>query len=155
MRYCHECDAQFPDEHAKCLHCGRRLRREPAVQSSAQPGAAVPNAFRLLARRQPLKAVSLLEALSAAGIDFTVVAEGGTRHVDIRRGSYGQHAAIEVYVAAEQLAEAEAVLRDELAHLTQGLPEPVECEPGDCPACGSHVPEPAAECPDCGLVFPT
>jgi hypothetical protein len=115
----------------------------------------VPDALRLLARRQPLKAVSLLEALSAAGIDFTVVAEGGTRHVDIRRGSYGQHAAIEVYVDAEQLAEAEAVLREELAHLTEGLPEPVECEPGDCPACGSHVPEVAAECPDCGLVFST
>jgi hypothetical protein len=42
-----------------------------------------------------------------------------------------------------------------LAHLTQGLPEPVEFEPGHCPACGSHVPELAPECLDCGLVFPT
>jgi hypothetical protein len=42
-----------------------------------------------------------------------------------------------------------------LAHLTEGLPEPVECEPGHCPACGFHVPELARECPDCGLVFST
>jgi hypothetical protein len=153
LRYCHACDAQFPDEHAKCLHCGRRLQRERPAQSGAERDAAAPDAVRLLARRQPQKVVSLLEALSAADINFTVVAQGGTRHVDVVRGSYGRHAAIEVYVDAEQLAQAESVLREELAHLTEGLPEPVECQPGDCPACGSHVSELAPECPDCGLVF--
>jgi rubrerythrin len=115
----------------------------------------VPDALRLLTRRQPLKAVSLLEALSAADIDFTLVAEGGTEHVDPLRGGSGHHAAIEVYVEAERLAEAEAVLRDELAHLTEGLPDSVESQPGHCPACGFHVPEVASECPDCGLVFST
>ncbi len=155
MRYCHACDAQFPDEHERCLHCGAYLRREAAAQSDGQPAAAVPEDLRLLASRQPLKAVPLLESLSAAGIDFAVVGEGGARHVDVMQGSSGHHAVIEVYVDAERLAEAEAVLRNELAHLTEELPEPLECEPGHCPACGSRVPEVASECPDCGLVFST
>jgi len=155
MRYCHACDVQFPDEYDKCLHCGRRLRHELPVHSGAESAAAVPDDLCLLTRREPLNAVSLLEALSAAGIDFTLVAEGGTEHVNLRHGSYGRHAAIEIYVAVDQVGEAEAVLRDELAPLTEGLPEPVECEPGHCPACGSHLPELATECPDCGLVFPS
>ena len=153
MRYCHECNAQFPEEHDKYLHCGRRLRREPPGQPGSRPGAAKPAALRLLARRQPMKAVSLLEALSAADIEFNVVAEGGTKHVDVLQGSYGEHAAIEIYVDSERLGEAEAVLREELDYLTEGLPEPVGSEPDHCLACGSHVPDNAAECPDCGLVF--
>ena len=136
MRYCHECNAQFPEEHDKCLHCGRRLRREPPGQPGSRPGAAKPAALRLL-----------------ADIEFNVVAEGGTKHVDVLQGSYGEHAAIEIYVDSERLGEAEAVLREELDYLTEGLPEPVGSEPDHCLACGSHVPDNAAECPDCGLVF--
>jgi hypothetical protein len=153
MRYCPRCNAQFPDEHRKCIHCGGRLRDAPPADSPEQTDAAAPEGFHFLDRRQPSKAVPLLEALSAAGIGCTVVTEDGVEYADMRWGSFGRHAAIEIYVDAEQLAEAEAIIRDELAPLMEELPDSVEYEPGHCPACGYPVSEQATECPDCGLGF--
>jgi hypothetical protein len=100
-----------------------------------------------------MKAIPLLKTLSGAGIEFTVIGEGGVENVNVPHGSYGSQAAIEVYVHPENLAEAEAVLREELAPLTQPLPEHAAHEPGCCPACAFQLPELADECPDCGLVF--
>jgi hypothetical protein len=86
-------------------------------------------------------------------VPFQVFAEDGTREVNWLHGSYGAHAAIEVYVHAEALEQAEAVIGAELAHLTAELPFEA-AEAGDCPACHHSLPDHARECPDCGLVFP-
>ena len=154
MKYCHTCNAQFPDEHRRCLHCRGRLGTRPAARAapSAAEGPQAPE-FVLLARREPAKAVSLLEALQAEGIAFEVIGDGGTDRVNAFFGSSGAHAAVEVHVHPGDLDRAHALTQAELSPL---LAEPAHdfSESGACPGCGQRLSDRATECPKCGLCFP-
>lgn len=126
----------------------RETEREPEdAEERAEEGAS-----HLLARREPRNARPLLEALRAAGVPFRVLGEGGTDRVQAVHGGGGRYAAIEVYVAPEDLPAAEAVVREELRALAGGLPGS-GTESDRCPACGYALAADAPACPDCGLVF--
>ena len=112
-----------------------------------------PSELVLVARRQPAKAVSLLQNLQAAGIQVEVIGEGGTDRVGPYRGSYGAKAAVEVYVHPEDLEQAEAIIQAELAPLASDLPVGA-LEPGICPGCRHRLPDHATECSECGLCCP-
>jgi len=153
LRYCHHCQAQFPDDYAKCLHCGGRLvsRAPGAAGHPAVHGAS--GGLSLLARREPLKAVPLLDALTGAGVRFTVIGEGGVRQVSMDHGSFGRNAAVAVYVAREDFPEAEAILAMELGQAREeSLASQGEAS-DRCPACGAALMGVPRDCPDCGLVF--
>ena len=153
VKYCHACNAQFPDDHRRCLHCGGRLESGSPAQAAPSPSdGPEPSELVLLARRQPAKAVSLLEELQAAEIEFEVIGEAGTDQVNIFFGSSGIHAAVEVYVRPRDLDQAQAIIRAELSPL---LTEPSfdSLESDVCPGCKQQLPDQATECPECGLCF--
>ena len=153
MKDCHACNAQFPDDHRRCLHCGGRLKSRSLAQAAPSPSdGPEPSELVLLARRQPAKAVSLLEELQAAGIEFEVIGEAGTDRVNILFGSSGIHAAVEVYVRPHDLDQAQAIIQAELSPL---LTEPSfdSLESDVCPGCRQPLPDQATECPECGLCF--
>ncbi len=152
MKYCHTCSAQFPDSESRCLHCQGRLSPRGPGSNAEHPLSEHESELVLLARRQPAKAVPLLEQLRAAQIPFQVTGDGGTQEVNWR-GSYGTHAAVEVHVHPQHLERAEAIIRAELSPLAAELSHS-STEAGVCPACHHSLPDSAHECPDCGLVFP-
>jgi hypothetical protein len=154
MKLCSHCNAQFSEEHSRCIHCGRRL--EGSSERSARDS---PDLSRLhhLTDDHPAKIAPLLDRLTEAGISFTLLTDSGTRSVDWYRGSSGWKARASVYVEPGDREVAERLHREFLEDL---IPHLAEMGPGagpsagSCPACREPLPSAAEHCPSCGLVFP-
>lgn len=158
MKLCRHCNAQFSEEHSRCLHCGRRLRSAAEEPAPRAPERSAPDVSGLhhLTDDHPAKIAPLLERLEAAGIDPTLLTDTGVRAVDGWRGSSGWEATASVYVDPGRREAAERVHREFLSELTPTLsgsagPEAAE---DTCPACGEPLASPADSCPSCGLAFP-
>jgi hypothetical protein len=157
LRFCNSCSAQFPDSVSRCVHCGGRLQAELARKRRPDAPEQLVKGMHFLARRQPAKARRLLEALQDAGVNFVPVGKGGSRQVDVRYGSSGYYASIEIYVDPDDFERASEI---EQRVLRETLPEP----PGGfrppsrtsdvCPACDTPLSPDASQCPECGLFFP-
>ena len=154
MKLCRHCNAQFSDEFATCVHCGRRLG--PA--SVEESGATGPDDGGLvhLTDDHPAKIAPLLDRLTAAGISFTLTTDSGVRSVNWK-GSSGQEASASVYVGPDDLEPARALhrqfLEDLIPHLA-GMHSPVEAAADTCPGCHEPLPAAAESCVACGLEFP-
>jgi hypothetical protein len=98
-----------------------------------------------------------LKALRESGVKFVPVGKGGSRQVNIRYGSSGHFASIEVYVDPDDFERASAI---EQRVLRETLPDPPGGFPRSsgtsdvCPACEAPLSADATSCPDCGLSFP-
>jgi len=154
MKLCSHCNAQFSEEHSKCVHCGRRL--EPGSGGSTRNS---PDLSRLYHRTDdhPAKIAPLLDRLTEAGISFALVTDSGTRTVDWYQGSSGWKAKASVYVDPIDRETAEHLHREFLDSLIPHLAEmdPRAGGPAEsCPACHEPVPPLAESCPSCGLAFP-
>ena len=154
MKLCSHCNAQFPDEYSRCIHCDRRLRALRDASAVRHPDL---RKLHHLTDEHPAKIAPLLDRLQDAGISFTLITDDGTRSVDFYRGSAGWKAKASVYVeppdreAAERLHR--AFLEEVIPHLAQMDPRgtsPADC----CPACHEALGQHADSCPACGLVFP-
>ena len=148
MRLCPACNARFPDDFARCAHCGGRLRDEAPRDADAPDGLS--EGLSILASRHPAEAGRLLEALALAGIDFLPRAEGSAG-ADAFTGSSGHEALVHVFVSDQDMERAVAVDR---ALFPELRPDAIEFEADRCPACGAGLASDAAECSDCGLAFP-
>ncbi len=154
MKLCSHCNAQFSEEHSRCIHCGRRLK--PTSERSKRNPPDVSRLYHLT-DDHPAKIAPLLDRLTEAGISFTLITDSATRSVDWYRGSFGWKAKASVYVEPTEREPAEHLHREFLEDLIPHLAE-MDSDSGpsaeSCPAC--HVPlTPLAEsCPSCGLAFP-
>lgn len=152
MKLCSSCNAQFPAEHSRCLHCGRRLQDE-----SARATVDVPDLAQLhhLTDDHPAKISPLLERLRDADVSFTLVTDGGTHAVDVYRGSAGWMARASVYVAPSDRDRAERLHREFLEEVIPHLGSMSTDLPSEdcCPACHEPLSEQAVSCPSCGLQF--
>lgn len=163
MKLCRHCNAQFDEEHRRCIHCGRRLRAASEEPAPAAPGVrpaerGAPDVAELhhLTDDHPAKIAPLLERLERAEIPVALVADTGERAIVGWRGSSGWAATASVYVAPEQREAAEALHREFLAELVPQLAGPGAGDAAEdvCPACREPVSPRAASCPSCGLAFP-
>ncbi len=150
MKLCSHCNAQFSEEHSRCIHCGRRLN--PA--SERPPDVS---GLYHLADDQPAKIAPLLDRLTEAGISFTLITDSGTRSVDPHRGSSGWNAVASVYVDPMERESAVHLHREFLEDLIPHLAE-MNSDSGPsadaCPACHEPTRPLAESCPSCGLAFP-
>ncbi len=153
MKLCRSCDAQFPDEYARCVHCGRPLHD---ARSKRDAASADPSTRVHLADEHPAKVTGLLDRLREADVPFTLVTDGGTRRVDGTRGSAGHRARASVFVDAGDLSRAESIHRGFLESIIPHLAHAATpaAPPGTCPACHDAVAPHVEECPSCGLAFP-
>ena len=141
VKLCRSCDAQFSDEHARCIHCGRKLFEVDRPEPRGLPQLA-----------------SLHHLLQEAGITFTLITDSGTRSVDWYHGSSGWKARASVYVEPVDRDQAEAIHREFLEHIIPHLAEMDRRgtpEGPSCPACYEPISPLADTCPSCGLAFPT
>jgi hypothetical protein len=78
---------------------------------------------------------------------------GGGKQVPVSDGIEGFE--YQLFVRREDTGRAEEIIGRVFARLHPGREEglSVEFAAGRCPACGAAVPDEAAACPDCGLVF--
>ena len=154
MRLCSHCNAQFSEEHSKCIHCGRRLK-----SWSEQSTRNSPDLSHLyhLTDDHPAKIAPLLDRLTEVGISFTLLTDSGTRSVDWYQGSSGWKAKASVYVDPAERKTAEHLHREFLEGL---IPHLAEMDPSarpsaeSCPACHELLPPLSEACPSCGLAFP-
>ncbi len=160
MNLCSHCNAQFSEEHSRCIHCGRKIAAasQPVSELETGPGAA-PDVSRLhhLADEHPAKVGPLLDSLIEAVIRFTLITDSGTPTVDVHRGSSGWRATASVYVEPSDRDAAERHYRNFLErlipHLAQMTPES-DSSGESCPACTTPLVGYFESCPSCGLVFP-
>ena len=154
MKLCSHCNAQFSDEHSRCIHCGRPL--EPAGELSTPN---LPDVSRLhhLTDDHPAKIAPLLDRLTEAGIAFALITDSGTRLVNWYQGSSGWKAKASVYVEPADREAAEHLhrefLEDLIPHLAEMRPDSSPSAES-CPACHEPLPAVAESCPACGLAFP-
>jgi len=178
MRFCHACDSQFPDEHARCLHCGEPLHDARATEGSVGAGAtagAGPDAVEaeeggarpplpaptgelsLLTSLPPYEAPALLERLADEEIAFAVADETEIRALARARGLTVRPGLVHVVVAEADRERASAVQQAVLMESLHDLPEdfdPTAGDPESCPACATPLAADASECAECGLEFP-
>ena len=154
MKLCGHCNAQFSEEHSRCIHCGRRLN-----SGCERSSLGLPDVSRLyhLTDDHPAKIAPLLDRLTEAGISFTLITDSGTESVNWYRGSSGWKANASVYVEPTDQEPAERFHREfledlipHLAEMDSGTGPSADC----CPACHEPLTPPAASCPSCGLAFP-
>ena len=153
MKLCSHCNAQFSDEHSRCLHCNRRLR---ALREEAETSPQFISRLHHLADDHPAKIAPLLDRLRDAGVPFTLITDGGTSSVDRYRGSSGWEAKASVYVEPADRKLAETLHREFLEALIPHLADMASADtpPSDsCPGCHEPLPGNVDECPSCGLVF--
>ena len=153
MRLCSQCDAQFSDEHSKCIHCGRKLKSAHETQPSETPDLSK---LYHLTDDHPAKIAPLLDRLTEAGIVFTLITDSGIRNTDMYRGSSGLMATASVYVDPSDEIEAIALhrnfLEDLIPHL-ESMPDGSARPDGSCPACHDPISPSDRSCPSCGLAF--
>ncbi len=153
MRLCSHCNAQFSDEYARCIHCGRQLKSPGESDRAALPDLS---ALYHLTDDHPAKIAPLLDRLTDAGIAFTLITDSGIREVNWYRGSSGLNATASVYV--DRSAQDEAIqlhrdfLEDLIPHL-ESMPDGSAAPEGSCPACHDPVSPSDPSCPSCGLAF--
>jgi hypothetical protein len=156
LKLCTSCDAQFPEEHTHCIHCGRSLAPPREAATSGPDGPAVPDDMVLYRKREPIYAPPLLDALRAADVRFLAVGDLGTGGYKGESGSSGHDSMIEIYVDHLHLERAHVVetqlLRRTLPALS-GSPEPPPMRGDHCPACDATLADDQMTCPDCGLRF--
>jgi hypothetical protein len=112
-----------------------------------------PSEFAPLTWRMPADLEPLLEALESAGVRCMLADESQVR---LRAGA-SVHASggIYVFVHAEDLARAREIEQRLLRESLHDLPTEPDAHRDDaCPACGEPLAADAAECAECGLVFP-
>ncbi len=156
MKLCTSCDAQFPDDLGRCIHCGRSLD-PPRARRAAQPAKrTIPDEMVLYRTREPLYAPPLLDALRMAEIRFLAVGDRGQWRPKGGSGNNGHDAMIEIYVDREHLERAH-LAETELLRMT--LPDIApDHDPGAgsgdrCPACDTQLRVDQMTCPSCGLPF--
>jgi hypothetical protein len=112
-----------------------------------------PSSFAPLTWRMPAEIEPLVEALEQAGLRCMLADESQVR---LREGaSMRTSGGIYVFVHADDLARAREVEQRLLRETLHDLPPESEAHRDDaCPACGEPLAPHAAECPECGLVFP-
>lgn len=145
MRHCPACDAQFPDEHDACVHCGAPLGDDSAA------------GFVLLASLDPFESRQLLDRLAEAEVAFAVLNDRDARARSVGRGRPGSFAGVNVFVHPDQHARASALHQQMVRESLPDLPEDFAAEamdPDSCPACASPLAEDASSCAECGLEFP-
>ncbi len=154
MKLCSHCNAQFSEEHSRCIHCGRRLK--PTSERSKRNPPDVSRLYHLT-DDHPAKIAPLLDRLTEAGISFTLITHSGTRSVDWYRGSFGWKAKASVYVEPTEREPAEHLHREFLEDLIPHLAE-MDSDSGpsaeSCPACHVPLTSLAESCPSCGLAVP-
>lgn len=164
MKLCAHCNAQFSEEHRRCVHCGRRLRpmeerAAPAPAREARDAPEAPDVSRLhhLTDDHPAKVAPLLDRLAEAGIEVTLVTDARTHAVPGYRGSSGWEARASLYVEPADREAAESVHRRFLEGLIPQLQgaRPGGAESEACPACGEPLSVVGDACPACGLAFPS
>ena len=145
MQWCGICNLELPAEQKYCPTCGSRAT-EPPLPSEAPP----PDVELVLVVRGAIGDVYSLSLL---------LRSSGIRHW-ITRDQGGDSAArgfvVGLVVAAADAARANRIREEDLRATMPDIPEDFAFEgDGDrCPACRSPLPPHAAECGDCGLVFP-
>ena len=146
-KICPECREEFVHTALRCADCDVDLVMElPSETVQTGGGAALPPASELtpLLRGGPWELEPVALALAEAGI---------ASRIDAYEGTGGGRLAI--YVREEELQAAARAVEAHRAEHLHDAPEPGALGEAlhDCPACGSRLPEDAAECPDCGLPF--
>ncbi len=149
MKLCTACSAQLPDEHVRCLHCGRRLRPASVL---ADEGT---ESYTHLADESAAKVSPLLDRLADSDIDFRL--EMDTRASRDRLGQDANHPRATVYVANADLGRARVLYRSFLEDLMPHLERLGRSHGSDdrCPACEAALDPEASGCPSCGIEFPS
>lgn len=155
MRYCHHCDAQFPDDEKRCLHCNAPLHDHRLSEASLDADAGSSEDVVLLASLDPFESRRLLDRLAEAGVDFTVLNDQEARARSSGRGR--SYAGVNVFVPVAEHARASALQQQMVRESLPDLPpdfEPDAAGSDVCPACSAPLAGDAQSCGECGLEFP-
>ena len=157
MKFCASCNAQFPDEMDRCVHCGGRLQDSFLGTSPDDVQLPPVEKLFLLSSYQPPFTRRLADRLQEADIPFHIEVDPGADRADERFGSSGREVRLQLYVRPEDREDAEALQAQLIRDRVPDIPDefaPDLVSEGVCPACSSAVAEGDVECPDCGLAFP-
>ena len=157
MPFCPTCRSEYVANIEKCPHCDVALIAELTKTSLDERGDMLALAVReggaLVVSQGSFDAASeLADSLLRAGIAAQVAKPPGTE-CDHEQGPCTHY---KVMILKDDTESAASALHEQYRDMVarEGTGAKLADMPSDaCPACGTPVPENAAECPDCGLAF--